>query len=333
MLDRLKGLSFTVVRWALTWMTAPNTLGTETLPSHTRIVYVLNTRSLTDLVMLDIVTRAHNLPGPRAPLTEHGIEEQHRFFFLNRPTGYLLRRNLMRTYSKRLLRLQRYFRDTRKADISLVPVSIFWSRAPNRERSLIRVLLSEDWTVTSRFRRLVTILFNRRDITVHFGAPIALREIAEPQISDARLVRRIARRTREQFKRQRTALLGPDLSHRRTLIEQILASRNVRATIISEAARTRSSVVRVTRRARRNARAIASNMSYITIRILQRLLTWFWNRIYDGIDVSGIERVKQLAETATLVYVPCHRSHVDYLVLVVPAVRAGIDDPPRRGRR
>ncbi len=332
MLERLKGLSFAVVRRALIWLTAPNTLGIETLPSHTRIVYVLNTRSLTDLVMLDIVTRAHNLPEPRAPLTEHGIEERHRFFFLNRPTGFLLRRNLMRTYSKRLLRLQRYFRDTRKADISLVPVSIFWSRAPDRERSLIRVLLSEDWTVTSRFRRLVTILFNRRDITVHFGAPIALREIAEPQISDARLVRRIARRTREQFKKQRTALLGPDLSHRRTLIEQIILSRNVRAAIASEAARTGSSAVRLTRRARRDARAVASNMSYITIRILQRLLTWFWNRIYDGIDVSGIERIKQLAETAALVYVPCHRSHVDYLVLsyllyeqglMIPHVAAG----------
>ncbi len=98
-----------------------------------------------------------------------------------------------------------------------MPVSIFWSRAPNHERSLIRVLLSEDWTVTSRFRRFVTILFNRRDITVQFGAPIALREIAEPQISDARLVRRIARLVRVQFKKQRTALLGPDLSHRRTV--------------------------------------------------------------------------------------------------------------------
>ncbi|HEY6598492.1 MAG TPA: glycerol-3-phosphate 1-O-acyltransferase PlsB [Pseudomonadales bacterium] len=332
MLDRLKGLSFAIVRWALTWMTAPNTLGAETLPPHTRIVYVLNTRSLTDLVMLDIVTRAHNLPGPREPLTEHGIPERYRFFFLNRPTGFPLRRNSMRTYSKRLLRLQGYFRDTRKADISLVPVSIFWSRAPDRERSLIRVLLSEDWTVTSRFRRFVTILFNRRDITVHFGAPIALREIAEPQISDARLVRRIARRSREQFGKQRTALLGPDLSHRRLLIERIVASRNVRAAIASEAASTRAPVLRVTRRARRNARSVASNMSYVTIRILQRLLTWFWNRIYDGIDVSGIERIKQLAETATLVYVPCHRSHLDYLVLsyllyeqglMIPHIAAG----------
>ncbi len=238
----------------------------------------------------------------------------------------------MRTYSKRMLRLQRYFRDTRKADISLVPVSVFWSRAPNKERSVIRVLLSEDWTVTSRFRRLVTILFNRRDITVQFGAPIALREVAEPQISDGRLVRRIARLVRVQFKKQRTALLGPDLSHRRTLINQLVGSRNVRAAIATEAAKGKSSEARVTYRARRYARAMVSDMSYITIRLLQRVLTWFWNRIYDGIDARGVERIKLLAETSTLVYVPCHRSHVDYLVLsyllysqglMIPHVAAG----------
>ncbi len=332
MFDRLKSLSFALVRRTLLWMTKPSALGMETLPSHLRVVYVLNNRSLTDLVMLDIVADANNLPRPRAALTDQGIPERHRFFFLNRPSGFLLRRNLMRTYSKRLLRLQRYFRDTRKADISLVPVSVFWSRAPNKERSLIRVLLSEDWTVTSRFRRFVTILFNRRDITVQFGAPIALREVAEPQISDSRLVRRIARLVRVQFKKQRTALLGPDLSHRRTLIEQLVGSRNVRAAIAAEAAKGKSSEARLTYRARRYARAMVSDMSYITIRLLQRLLTWFWNRIYDGIDTQGIERVKLLAETATLVYVPCHRSHVDYLVLsyllysqglMIPHVAAG----------
>ena len=332
MLDRLKGLSFAIVRRALEWLSEPAALGLDTLPSHERIVYVLNTRSLTDLVMLDLVTQANDLPRPRDSLTEHGIPERHRFFFLNRPSGFLLRRNLMRTYSERLLRLQGYFRDTRKADISLVPVSVFWSRAPNKERSMIRVLLSEDWTVTSRFRRFVTILFNRRDITVQFGAPIALREIAEPQISDGRLMRRIARLVRVQFKRQRTALLGPDLSHRRTLIEQIVASRNVRAAIVAEAAKTKTSETRVTDRARRYTRAMASDMSYITIRILQRVLTWFWSRIYDGIEPRGIERIKLLADSATLVYVPCHRSHVDYLVLsyllygqglMIPHVAAG----------
>ncbi len=57
MLDRLKNLSFALVRRLLLWMTEPSALGTETLPPHLRVVYVLNNRSLTDLVMLDIVDR------------------------------------------------------------------------------------------------------------------------------------------------------------------------------------------------------------------------------------------------------------------------------------
>ena len=327
MIDRLKGLSFALVRRMLGWITRPTVLGVESMPPHQRVIYVLPSRSLTDLVMLDIVTAANGLPHPRDALTDQGIPEQRRFFFLRRPTGGLLRRNQMRTYSKRLMRLQRYVREVRHADICLVPVSVFWSRAPNKENSLIRVLLSEDWTVTSRFRRLVVILFNRHDITVQLGAPIVLAELADPDISEGRLLRRIARLVRAQFKKQRTALLGPDLSHRRMLTEQIVASRTVRAAIAAEAVKSKAPEYRVTERARRYARAIASDMSYVTIRLLDVLLTWFWNRIYDGIDLNGIAHVKRLAESATLIYVPAHKSHVDYLVLSYVLYKNGLMIP------
>ncbi len=342
MIDRLKALSFGVVRALLKWMTRPKSRGVEALTvSGTSdplagdpgaIVYALANRSLTDLVMLDIVAAANGLPRPLSSLGAEGIAEQRRFFFLNRSVGGLLQRNLMRTYSKRLLRLQPYFKDTRRANIRLVPVSVFWSRAPNKEKSLIRVLLSENWTLTSRFRRLVVILFNRRDITVQFGAPLNLLDLEDPNLSDAKLVRRIARLLRVHFKNQRTALLGPDLSHRRTLITQILASRRVREAIRSESARTDVRFEKLVARARRDARGMASDVSYITIRFFDRLLTWFWTRIYDGVDVTGLERVQRFAETSSLVYVPCHRSHVDYLLLsyllynnglMIPHIAAG----------
>jgi glycerol-3-phosphate O-acyltransferase len=84
--------------------------------------------------------------------------------------------------------------------------------------------------------------------------------------------------------------------------------------------------------ARRDAFAIGSNMSYPTIRVLEGLLTWFWHRIYDGVDVEGFEPLERIAQTHTLVYTPCHRSHVDYLVLshalfglglMIPHIAAG----------
>ena len=46
-----------------------------------------------------------------------------------------------------------------------------------------------------------------------------------------------------------------------------------------------------------------------------RLLRAFWNRFYTGIEIYNANRIREAALTHQLVYVPCHRSHVDYLLL------------------
>jgi glycerol-3-phosphate O-acyltransferase len=71
------------------------------------------------------------------------------------------------------------------------------------------------------------------------------------------------------------------------------------------------------------------------IRLGERLLTRIWNKIYDGIDVKHAERVRELAKNGhEIIYVPCHRSHMDYLLLtyviyheglVTPHIAAGIN--------
>jgi len=77
-----------------------------------------------------------------------------------------------------------------------------------------------------------------------------------------------------------------------------------------------------------------ADRNYITIQILQRILTAFWNKFYSGIDIHFSDRLKQLALSHELVYVPCHRSHIDYLLLsyvihkeglAIPYIAAGIN--------
>ena len=63
------------------------------------------------------------------------------------------------------------------------------------------------------------------------------------------------------------------------------------------------------------------------IRFLDILLTWFWNKLYSGVKVSHIEPLKQLAQTHTIVYVPCHRSHIDYLLLSYVLFYEGLPPP------
>ena len=275
------------------------------------VVYVLPNRSLADLLLLDVVATARGLPPPRQRLD--ALHEGRRFFFLNRPAGWR-RRHTMRRTSARMRRIGARLREAEAPAVTLAPVSVFWGRAADKERSWLRLVVSESWGTSSRLRRVLSLLFNRKDVLLHFHRPLPWRELADGGLDATRAERRIARLLRVRFRNQRQATLGPDLSHRRTLIERVLASSQVRAAIEAEALGQVAQPVHHAQ-ARKAAFAIAADMSFPAMRLMDRFLTWFWSRIYDGVAVHGLERVMDLAATHTLVFAPCHRSHIDYLLL------------------
>ena len=59
-----------------------------------------------------------------------------------------------------------------------------------------------------------------------------------------------------------------------------------------------------------------------------------WNRVYDGVKFNHAATLKEVSEGNEVVYVPCHRSHMDYLLLsyiiyhqgyALPHIAAGIN--------
>lgn len=314
-----------------------------------RLIYVLGNRSISDLVILDLVCEQLGAAGPLTPIKLAQHSEARRFFFLNRPGKGVLRRNTMTRYSERMTRILESSNEVDAGDATrqgaaLVPVMVQWGRAPNREGSLWRLLISENWAVTSRLRRFLNLLLSRRDIVVSFGRALPLAELADGELPMNRLVRRTARLLRVQLRDLRLSAMGPDFSHRRTLSSQVVGSRKVRDAIaaltqeqlaaaqkVSERRRSRTSAA-LEQRAHKYTRSIFSNMSYSSVRVLERLLSWFWNRIYDGVEIQGLEGLSQNIEGHTIIYVPSHRSHVDYLLLsyllfqhgrMIPHIAAG----------
>ncbi|MCP5181023.1 MAG: glycerol-3-phosphate 1-O-acyltransferase PlsB [Pseudomonadales bacterium] len=306
------GLRYRLTRWLLGKLVVPRVAGFESLSGH-ETVYVLQNRSVTDTALLSLACAQAALPDPLSSLPLGDVTEAHRYFFLNRATGWQ-QRQTMRSHSEFMRRLLAN-PAAMSSDALIVPVCILWSRAPAREHSFWRLLVSEAWAVTSRFKRLLNILMNRRGISLQFGDPLPLCQAADPELPDGVRLRRLARLMRVRLRNERIAALGPDLSHRRTLVEQIAGARAVQSVITRQAAGDVGKAAALRRRAHGIARTIASDMSYPTIRVLERLLTWFWTRIYDGVEITGMENVTAVAASSTLVYVPCHRSHLDYLLL------------------
>ncbi|HIC35173.1 MAG TPA: hypothetical protein EYO78_10220, partial [Gammaproteobacteria bacterium] len=318
------GMIYRMSRTLLARLAKPNLVGNTNFEDPD-VLYVLPQRSLADLLLLDLACEKTSSPRPLLPLSKPN--EARRFFFLNRGSGFF-EKNTMRTYSERMLRIdQAHTRDS-TLRLTVVPVSIFWGRAANKDKSLVRSMVSEEWLISSRLRRLLGLLFNRSDILVRFGTSLPWPQTPSSHQGGNRNVRKLARILRVHFRNERTAVLGPDLSNRRSLVEKIVASPSVQDAIES----AEGDWATLEAEARRDAFAIGSNMSYPTIRILERLLTWFWHRIYDGVDIQGFKQLEQIAQTHTLVYAPCHRSHVDYLVLshalfglglMIPHIAAG----------
>jgi glycerol-3-phosphate O-acyltransferase len=296
------------------------------------VCYVLERESKTDLAVLSNVCTQLNLPRPERRLGLGGRRADKAYFGLIRPKGLLTRRAVRAP--RILVQLVAAAAAQPQFDVDLVPVAIFWGRAPHKEASLWRLLFAEDWVLVGRFRKVLGVLVNGRNTLVHFGEPVRLRDAMQGGMTEQRSVRRLLRTLRSILRAQRASTIGPDLSHRRTLVAQLLKTADVRNAVRSEM-RTHGSSRRAALIAARNyAVEIAANYSQTFVRFIAAVLGWLWNRVFDGVKFEHVDQLNDIGDGAEIIYVPCHRSHMDYLLLsyviyrkgfAVPHVAAGIN--------
>ncbi|PNK60568.1 glycerol-3-phosphate 1-O-acyltransferase PlsB [Psychrobacter sp. FDAARGOS_221] len=125
----------------------------------------------------------------------------------------------------------------------------------------------------------------------------------------------------------RQSMIGPDLSDKRNLVDKLIRSPAINHACQKEAEAEDIDFNVARQRARGYANEIVNDYSYSVIRFFERFLTWLWTQLYDGVEVHHFERVRELAATHELIYVPCHRSHVDYLLLAYIIYKKGLSLP------
>jgi len=299
----------------------------ELLPkSDAPVCYVLESGGLADTLALQRLCAIHGLPVPTESLDYAGISESRRIIVLKRSSGLIFRRRNS-AGSNRLKRLIDAGTAAGGEELLLIPVGIYWGRSPRKDHSWFSLLFSEHWDVAGRTRKFFTTIFQGRNTLLRFSHPLALSSIVQEGLDSEVAFRKVSRILRVHFRQRRIATVGPDLSHRRTLLNDVLNDPNVRAILDAEAADNRVKLERATQKARHYAREIAAHISYPTVRVVERFLGWVWNRIYDGLEVQHVETLHEEAKHSEIVYVPCHRSHVDYLLLSYIVYHQGLSLP------
>ncbi len=288
------------------------------------LVYVLPHDAFSDRLALHECCQRLGLPSPFAPLTING-EPVARLVALAEATP-LIGRSQGTGFKAQFERLLELHRQDPALDVQIVPVSLLWGRNPGKEESVSATLLNKPNPTWLRKAAILTVL--GRDNFIRFSRAVSLRYMADQHGTDSTIANKLARVARVHFGRQRTVATGPRLPDRQALFHSLLADETIKAAIAEEARSKNISEAKARQRAHEYLDEIAADYSEGLVRIGDRFLGWLWNKLYKGIKVRGAEQVRQLSQDGhEIVFVPCHRSHMDYLLLSYVIYQQGMVPP------
>jgi len=279
------------------------------------VVYVLEYRAWSNLLVLEHECARLGLVTPLTRLPTVELRHWHAVYTTapRQPIQAWLQNQPKR--SRMIRGILETLRDHPGLDVQFVPVSIFWGRPVAKQKSALTVLFAHSWEIAGRIRQFFRILVHGKDTLVQFSEVISLRDLIDEQLENDDNIDRIQQALADRLDQVKTATLGPDTSHRRTLVRDLLLHPDVQDGIRKRSIEENISPYKAALQARKYLFEIVADRTSITIRLMQIGLTAFWNRFYSGIHVEHAEQLRSLALTHELVYVPCHRSHVDYLLL------------------
>ncbi|MDB5972049.1 MAG: plsB [Hydrocarboniphaga sp.] len=302
------------------YRTTPSELASKLALDPARpVVYVLAARSWGDLFLLDRICRDNGLPRPGRTGTLLPSASQAGALYL----PALLETRIHDTALTGVV--------TRAAadpgfDCQVVPVSAFWGRDPGQETSLWKLIFA-DSVQAGMVRKLIIMLVNGRNVYANFGLPLSFRDFIAKEKTPDFAVRKLGRLLHIYFLHARTAALGPTLQNRDVVIQQLLNTARVKEEIAAEARRGKLNAEQAAEKAQRYAEEIAADYSATTVRFLERIFEFVWNRIFRGVQVFGMERLRETAQGHEIIYLPSHRSHADYLLLSYVLYQAGLVPP------
>lgn len=297
------------------------------------VCYVLRQHSWTDRFLLERILKAQGLPLLRA--TPGKLPDSNRAACLYLPalSGETGSDRGRATMTALIAHLGDKSAGELAQQMQVVPVSMFWGRDPGSETSFLKLLLG-DGERGGGFRKLMVIIAQRKNVILHFAMPINFQKLITRTQEPAAAAELLARTLSFYYSRRKTAALGPSLLSRPAIIRLVLRRPEVKAAMAQHREEKQLSEAQVNKLARKMVDEVAANFDSRMLRVLDLILSWVFRKIFSGIRLHHIDRLNRAANDRQLIYMPSHRSHLDYLLisyglytqgLVPPHIAAGVN--------
>lgn len=293
------------------------------LDTHRPVLYVLPYNSQIDLMVVRSLCLQYKLPDPLDSIEVNG-KTVPAYIYIDKGPGIFASN---RQQNKTIEILKDYIsahQQNPNLDIQMLPVSVMFGRRPDKEGKKMPSL-----QVLGATYKLFKIIISGRDCYTRFSKTVSLKTIEFDDKQDISvLAHKLARVARIHFAKLRMASVGPKLPVRQQMLNKLLNSPRLADAIQEEAKSKNISLDKAKKNALANLNEIAANFSYRMLRVTDFVLTWAWHKLYQGLKVTNADPVRELAQNGhEIVYAPCHRSHMDYLLLSYVLYRQGLVPP------
>ena len=204
--------------------------------------------------------------------------------------------------------------------IYIVPQLILYKKTPEKDHpSLLDTFFG--FREEIGFVRKIALFFrHHRQAFIDFGRPLNLKAYQEGQPSDypvEKMATEIRQMLIASIDKQKMVIIGPVLKSRQQLKERVLKDGELTMAIENMAAGSMKKQRQLRKKAGGYFDEMASDFNIAYIQFIFIALTWLWKKIFQGIDTDLKELgvVREWARRGPVIYVPSHKSHIDYLVL------------------
>ncbi|MFO7963875.1 MAG: 1-acyl-sn-glycerol-3-phosphate acyltransferase [Desulfobacterales bacterium] len=206
--------------------------------------------------------------------------------------------------------------------ILIIPQLFFYTRKPSTTAVKLTDLFFGSEQNPGALRKFFKAFLKPEKMLVEFSEPLNLKAfLSAPESTPFRPERMalvLRRNLLSQMTRHRQTTTGPVLKSADEIRMSILTNDDLQEYMKKHAVRKNTSIYAVRRRAVTYLDEIAARYRPGFTGLSIRMIEWISRKMFDGIHIDSgkVESLKRSALKGPVVFVPCHRSHIDSLVML-----------------
>lgn len=209
-----------------------------------------------------------------------------------------------------------------KKNIYFILTSFMFGRSPKK------TITKKNNKIIKKIKKIFHILWYGSDTFIYFSKKISLKKEFKQNKCNKIFIKKLLKIAKIYFIRNKRITLGSEPIKKKKLFKIILKSKKIKKFIKKEKKIKKISTKKTEKKIIKIIKKIHTKFSYEFIRISDRILNIILNQLYEKIYIKNIHRVINLSfKKYKIIYLPSHRSHIDYLLLSFVLYHNGLAPP------